>query len=111
MANGMTSSAQHGAGKPSGQVEPFPKAAIDRSLGEHLAQLRDMLRTEFPKASGVTLTYDGKLHAHIDFRQGEEILFVETRLAGMAGGTFTNVRRGPAPQHPFLHRVSVQIDR
>lgn len=95
----------------SGQVEPFPKPATGRDLGNQLAQLRDMLCAEFPQAEEITLSYDGHLHAHIDVRKGEEMLMVEARLASLAGGSFQQVTRGPAPHHPFLHRVSVRIEK
>lgn len=99
------------AKQSSGQVEQFPRTAIDRALGEQLGQLRDMLLAEFPQAEEVTLSFNGQLHAHIDLRKGEELMFVEQKLAGMAGGMFSQVRRGPAPHHPFLHRVSTLVDR
>lgn len=100
-----------GAAQTSGQVEPFPKTAADRGLSEQLGQLRQMLLAEFPAAEGVNLTFDGQLRAHIDIRKGEEILCVETKLAGMAGGIFSQIQRGPAPHHPFLHRISALVDR
>ena len=95
----------------SGQIEHFPKAPADRALSDQLRQLRDMLRSEFPNAEGVSLSFDGQLHAHIDIRKGEEILFVETKLSALAGGMFSQVQRGPAPLHPFLHRISATVDR
>lgn len=95
----------------SGQIEPFPKAPVDRTLSDQLRQLRDMLRSEFPDAEGVSLSFDGQFRAHIDIRKGEEILFVENKLASLAGGVFSNIQRGPAPHHPFLHRISASVDR
>lgn len=103
----MSTNATH----TSGQVEPFPKAANDRSLSEQLEQLRNMLHNEFPDAEGISLSFDGQLKAHIDIHKGEQLLFVETRLAGLAGGIFSQIHRGPAPHHPFLHRISVTIAR
>lgn len=103
----MSTNATH----TSGQVEPFPSAVNDRSLSEHLGQLRNMLKNEFPDAEGITLSFDGQLRAHIDIRKGEQLLFVETKLASMAGGIFQQINRGPAPQHPFLHRISAIVAR
>ncbi len=99
------------ATQSSGQVEHFPKAPADRALSDQLRQLRDLLRSEFPDAEGVSLSFDGQLRAHIDIRKGEEILFVETKLSSLAGGIFSQIQRGPAPHHPFLHRISAAVDR
>ncbi|WP_230291841.1 hypothetical protein [Croceicoccus sp. Ery5] len=107
----MSTGAVQTSVQTSGQVEPFPKAAADRGLSEQLGQLRHMLQSEFPDAEGVTLSFDGHLRAHIDIRKGEEILCVESKLAGMAGGIFSQIQRGPAPHHPFLHRISALVDR
>ena len=103
----MSTNATH----TSGQVEPFPKAAQDRTLSEQLGQLRNMLQNEFPDAEGISLSFDGQLRAHIDIRKGEQLMFVETKLASMAGGIFNQINRGPAPHHPFLHLISAVIAR
>lgn len=95
----------------SAHVEHFPKVPADRSLSDQLRQLREMLRSEFPDAEGVSLSFDGQLRAQIDIRKGEEILFVETKLSSLAGGMFSNIQRGPSPHHPFLHRISALVDR
>ena len=107
MGASMSTNATHG----SGQVEPFPKAAQDRSLSEQLNQLRNMLQNEFPDAESISLSFDGQLRAHIDIRKGEQLMFVETKLVGMAGGIFGQINRGPAPHHPFLHRISATVAR
>lgn len=99
------------ATQSAGQVEQFPKAPVDRTLSDQLRQLRDMLHSEFPDAEGVSLSFDGQLRAHIDIRKGEEILCVETKLSSLAGGKFRQIQRGPAPHHPFLHRISAAVDR
>lgn len=80
-------------------------------MSENLGQLRDMLRNEFPEAAAVTLSFDGTLKAHIDVRKSEEVMLIEARLARLAGGAFTNIRRGPADHSAFLHRVSTQVQR
>lgn len=99
------------ARQPTGQVEPFPKMPGPKGVSDQLGQIRDILSSEFPQASAVTLDYDGALHAHIDVRDGQEIPIVEARLAGMCGGIFSKVRHGASPNHPFQHRISMVVER
>jgi len=94
-----------------GHVEPFPKSPFPKGITEQLTQIRDALSAEFPQASSVTLDFDGMLHAHIDVRNSQDVLLVETRLPGMCGGIFGKIKHGASPNHPFQHRVSVIVDR
>lgn len=93
----------------SGNVEPFPHSGGNASVSGQLEFILRQLRSEFPWAVSVSLSFDGFLHAHIDVRNLEELGEVETKLAVIGEGMFNKLTRGRVPNHPFLHRVSALV--
>ncbi len=88
---------------------PLSNPATDETLTDRLHRVLEVLRAEFPQAVDIGLEFDGKLHAHIDVRGGEEVCGVESRLPNLNDGMFTNVAHGATPHHPFFHRISAIV--
>lgn len=87
----------------------LPNPADEESLTDRLNRVLEVLRTEFPHAVDIGLEFDGKLHAHIDVRGGEEVCSVESKLPNLGEGMFAQVAHGATPHHPFFHRISAVV--
>ena len=85
-------------------------ASSDEPLTDRLNRVLEMLRAEFPHAVDIGLEFDGKLHAHIDVRGGEEVCGVESKRPNLGEGMFTQIAHGATPHHPFFHRISSVVE-
>lgn len=88
---------------------PLSNPATDETLTDRLNRVLEVLRAAFPQAVDIGLEFDGKLHAHIDVRGGEEVCGVESKLPNLNDGMFTHVAHGATPHHPFFHRISAIV--
>lgn len=93
-----------------GSVERLPSADSPNMLANGLERLKNMLKSEFPAAEGISFEFKDRLKAHIDIRDRDELRLTEVRLAALSGGMmFSDISHGAAPQSPFLHRVTAIV--
>lgn len=92
-------------------IEPFPLLGQMAGVSGQLNDILQDLRSELPWAVNVSLSFDGKLHAHVDVRNLEEMAEVECKFQEFGAGMFYQITRGRVPNHPFLHRVSALVAR
>lgn len=92
-----------------GSVERFPGAFPASPVTDELNRIMALLRDACPPETLISFSFDGRLHAHIDVRKREHVLFVEMVLPALGAGLFHNVSLGGTPGHPFHHRISAQI--
>lgn len=74
-----------------------------------LGRVLDALKVAFPAAAAIHLEFDGKLHAHVDLRAGEDMAGAAVRLETCEAGLFTAITHGSTPHRPFLHRLSALV--
>ncbi|GGN51642.1 hypothetical protein GCM10011349_24390 [Novosphingobium indicum] len=92
------------------KVEHLPSQKPAR-ISDELAKVLSMVREHAPKDAKVSIDFDGKLHLHVDVRNGEDVKVLEKFLPQLGAGVFHDIEVGSTPHHPFFHRVSALIDR
>lgn len=93
----------------SDNVDQFRGWSQATALTEELNSMRMMLSEACPSGAKITFDFDGRLHVHVDVRSREDIATVERVLPTLGQGLFHILRRGDAPRHRFLHRISALV--
>ena len=100
------------------QGEASPIAIVDapaptgaRPVSDELDRIGKVVRSLCPKDTLISFEYDGRLHMHLDIRGLEEVARMETLLPTLEGGIFSDFQRGLVDNRPFLHRLTVRVDR
>ena len=88
-----------------------PPVATDRPVSSELDRITAAVRSLCPKDTQISFEYDGRLQMNLDIRGLEEVARMETLLPGLCGGIFSNLQRGLVDNRPFLHRLTVVVDR
>lgn len=92
-------------------VDQLPIPARSTVITDELTRLAGAVRAASPKDAAVTFDFDDTLEMHVDVRNLEDIARLEVLLPTLCGNIFANSRRGSVNNHPFLHRLTVSVDR
>ena len=90
-------------------VETFPQERRSK-VSDELNRIMALLRDACPAGAHISFDFDGRLHVHIDVKNGETVSVVEAILPTLGQGLFHSLSRGKTPNHPFFHRVSALVD-
>lgn len=93
-----------------GNVERLPSQKSS-NVTDELEKIRSMLKEACPDNAVITFHFDGKLYAHIDVHNWDDLLAIEKALPAIGAGIFHSISRGDTPHHPFFHRLSAIVER
>ena len=93
----------------SDNVEAFPQER-QPTVSDELSRILALLRDTCPTGSHISFDFDGRLHVHIDVKNGEAVSVVEAILPTLGPGLFHSLSRGKTPNHPFFRRVSALVE-
>ena len=94
-----------------GSVERLPAASQSTVVSDELNRILAILRDACPDQALINFDFDGRLHLHIDVRNREDVILIESMLPTMGMGLFHTISNGETPHHPFFHRISAIVDR
>lgn len=94
-----------------GSVEHLPSQPRQNMISDELRRIMTMIQEVCPPEAVISFHFDEKLYVHIDVRNMEYVTGIEAILPKLGAGLFHDIRRGPTPHRPFLHRVSALVER